>query len=132
MELINQFQGFIGTIGFGFFFYMAFHLVYKIVKNSSFFIKIPAFLIMFIFTTLLYYYFLVKYTFGIFNIFYPLSFFIGILFYHYFYFLKFDDFYYKTRLKWDKLIKLKLKKLFAIMDKKKEGKKNVKIRETKK
>ena len=125
MELINQFQGFLGTIGFGFFFYMLFHCIYKIVKNSSFFIKFPAFLTMFILSTILYYYFLVKHTFGIFNIFYPLSFLIGILFYHYFYFIKFDDFYEKIRLKMDKLIKLKVKKLFAIIDKKKEGNANV-------
>ena len=132
MGLLSQFQGFLGTIGFGFFFYMAFHLIYKIVKKSSFFIKIPLFLIMFIGTTILYFSFLVKYTYGIFNIFYPLSFIIGILFYHYFYFIKFDDFYVKLRLKLDKLIKLKVEKLFAIINTKKEGKENVNICKAKK
>ena len=78
MELINQFQGFIGSIGFGFFFFMIFHPIYKMVKNATFFIKIPSFLITFMLSAYLYFLFLVKYTFGIMSIFYPLSIFIGI------------------------------------------------------
>lgn len=132
MELLNQFQGFLGSIGFGFFFYLAFHLIYKIVKNHSFFIKFPVFLIIFLFNTYLYFNFLVRYTFGIMNIFYPLSIFLGVLFYNTFYFNDFNKFYNYKINKMQKLIKLKKDKWFAIISKKKRRKEHVKNIESKK
>ena len=133
MELLNQFQGFIGSIGFGFFFYMFFHFNFRIYQKTSKFIKIPVFLIIFLGWTVLYFLFLIKYTYGIMNIFYPLSIFIGISFYHVFYFIKFDELYIKLSYKIDKLIKLKIAKVFDIINsKKKEKETNVKITKSKK
>ena len=133
MELINQFQGFIGSIGFGFFFFMIFHPIYKMVKNATFFIKIPSFLITFMLSAYLYFLFLVKYTFGIMSIFYPLSIFIGICFYYCFYFESFNCLYDKTLLKIQKVIKLKIEKRFdIIINKIGRKKKYVKTSESKK
>ena len=66
------------------------------------------------------------------NIFYPLSILIGVCFYHIFYFMPFDDFYLRTMAKVRDLIKLKRKKLFAIINKKVKEKKHVKTIESKK
>lgn len=133
MELINQFQGFIGSIGFGFFFFMIFHPIYKMFKNATFFIKIPSFLITFMLSAYLYFLFLVKYTFGIMSIFYPLSIFIGICFYYCFYFESFNCLYDKTLLKIQKVIKLKIEKRFdIIINKIGRKKKYVKTSESKK
>lgn len=132
MELLNQFQGFLGSLGIGFFFYMIFHPIYRIFQKASFFIKFPAFLIVFIGGTIFYFMFLIKYNYGIMNIFYPLSILIGVCFYHIFYFMPFDDFYLRTMAKVRDLIKLKRKKLFAIINKKVKEKKHVKTIESKK
>ena len=133
MELLNQFQGFIGSIGFGFFFYMFFHFYFRMYQKTSKFVKIPLFLIIFLGWTVLYFLFLIKYTYGIMNIFYPLSILIGISFYHVFYFIKFDELYFKLSYKIDKLIKLKITKVFDIINsKKKEKETNVKITKSKK
>ena len=133
MEMINQFQGFIGSIGFGFFFFMIFHPIYKLFKKATFFIKIPSFLIIFILSSYLYFLFLVKYTFGIMSIFYPLSIFIGICFYYCFYFESFNCLYDKTLLKIQKVIKLKIEKRFdIIINKIGRKKKYVKTSESKK
>lgn len=123
MSLLNQFQGFIGSIGFGFFFYMFFHPLERIVKKSSLLIKGLIVLSFFLLGTYLYFLFLVKYTYGIMNVFYPLSILIGVLFYHMFYFEKFDDFYIRIINKLSLYIKLKSKKLFVIMNKKLTGRK---------
>lgn len=93
MELINQFQGFLGSIAFGFFFTMLFQFVWNLIKKTSFFIKILIVPTCFIGTTILYFFFLVKYVYGIMNIFYPLAIFIGILFYYFFYYRDFAKYY---------------------------------------
>lgn len=126
MELLNQFQGFIGSIGFGFFFNMFFHLIYKIIKKQIIFIKFPICLSIFLFGTYKYYLFLINYTYGIMNIFYPLSIFIGFVFYQFFYYPKFNMFYNRLIMKTQTLIKLKYNKWFDIIMKKKERNKDVK------
>lgn len=132
MELLKQFQGFIGSILFGFFFYMLFHAVYRCLQKTSFLIKFPAFLITFLGGTFLYFIFLVKYNYGIMNIFYPLSILIGTCLYHLFYFIPFDSYYLYKIEKVKKLFKLKTKLVFDIISKKMKEKKNVKITKSKK
>ena len=133
MDLLNQFQGFIGSIGFGFFFYLFFHPIERIFKQSSLFIRGIIVPLVFCSATYFYFLFLVKYTYGILNIFYPLSILIGALFYHLFYFEYFDLFYNNLIIKVSTYIKLKSKKLFDIIMKKlKRRKGNGKFRKSKK
>jgi hypothetical protein len=132
MELLNQFQGFIGSIGFGFFFYMTFHPIYRALYQSNILIKTPIFIAIFLIFTYSYYLFLSNYVYGILNIFYPLSIVLGIAIYHMFYFSHFNKLYRKVFEKIEKLIKLKLKKWFDIISKKKKEKQNGKISKNKK
>ena len=118
MNLLNQFQGFIGSIGFGFFFYMFFHPLERSLKKTSLLIKGLIILSSFLLGTYLYFLFLVNYTYGIMNVFYPLSVLLGVLFYHIFYFEKFDDVYIRIINKLSLYIKLKTEKLFVIINKK--------------
>ena len=108
MSLLQQFQGFIGSIGFGFFFFMCFHFIYRIFDQITIFIKGVIFLFTFLSGTYLYFMFLVEYVYGIVNVFYPLSIFIGVLFYYLFYYDDFNNYYRylikKVRLKRDRLV----------------------------
>ena len=108
MSLLQQFQGFIGSIGFGFFFFMCFHLIYRIFEATNLFIKGVIYLITFLSGTYLYFLFLVEFVYGKVNVFYPLSIFIGSMFYYLFYFDSFNKYYYhlikKARLKRDKVV----------------------------
>lgn len=133
MELLNQFQGFIGSIGFGFFFYMFFHPINNFLNQCNLFVKVVIFLSIFLFLSYLYFLFLVKYTFGIFNIFYPLSILIGVLTYYLFYYESFDRCYFVLISKISSSIKLKRKQLFDIINKKLERRRdNGKISKNKK
>ena len=108
MSLLQQFQGFIGSIGFGFFFFMCFHFIYRIFEETNLFIKGVIYLITFLSGTYLYFLFLVEFVYGKVNVFYPLSIFIGGMFYYLFYFDSFNKYYYylikKARLKRDKVV----------------------------
>lgn len=134
MDLLNQFQGFIGSIGFGFSFYMVFHPYLKIINRTTIFIKICAIPLFFLIGTYLYFKFLVKYTYGILNIFYPLSIFIGVMFYHLFYYENFEGLYISLIEKISSSIKLKIHKFFDIINKKfkRRKRKDVKCSKSKK
>ena len=132
MELIKQFQGFVGSIGFGFFFYMSFHFVYRLTNDKTIFIKGLIYLFCFLFVTYLYYLFLSNYVYGILNIFYPLSIIVGVLFYHFFFFQTFNNYYLYSVEKYKRLIKLKKKKLFDIIIYRKKRDRNGKIGKNKK
>lgn len=133
MELLNQFQGFIGSVGFGFFFFLFIHPINVVFKKTTPFIKTIIFVFFFLIGTYSYFLFLVKFTFGIMNIFYPLSLVIGSLFYYYFYYEKFNGFYNRIFGCLTSMIKLKYKKLFDIIIKKLKGeRKNGKLGKNKK
>ena len=108
MDLLQQFQGFIGSIGFGFFFLMFFLAVYRFLNKINIFIKGPIFVLVFLLGTYLYFLFLVSYVYGIFNVFYPLSLLIGGMFYYLFFYDDFNKYYYylikKVRLKKDNVV----------------------------
>lgn len=127
MELLNQFQGFIGSIGFGFFFFLFYHPLFLFFDKVSVFIKVPINIIIFIGTTYLYFLFLINFTYGILNIFYPFCIVTGLILYRLFYYYYFNNFYLAIFAKISKSIKLKTKKLFDIIKsskrrKKKDGK----------
>lgn len=132
MELLNQFQGFIGSIGFGFFFIMFFHFVFCMTKRFNIFLKFIIDIGVFLLFTYLYFLFLLKYTYGILNIFYPLSILIGILFYYMFYYPKFNKFYIDQLSILRKVIQLNYQRTIGIISKKIKEKRYVKTIKNKK
>jgi hypothetical protein len=119
MNLINQFQGVIGSFFIGFFSLMVIHPVTYIWKRIIV-INFILILISSLILTISYYLFLTHFTYGIFNIFFIISLFGGMIIYFVFYSYHFNLIYQNI----DRLIKLKKQRKVAIIKKKKRSEKS--------
>lgn len=90
MNLVNQFQGLFGSLFLGFFFMWFYHLYSKVFTSKLILINAIFNLFLFLGYTVIYLMFLFDRTYGIYNIFYIPSLFVGVLLYEKFYSVYFE------------------------------------------
>lgn len=118
MGLLNQFQGVFGSILLGGLFFFCYDLLKSIFKHHYFiWLWIIIQLIFFFTSAYLYYLFMCFFTYGVYNIFFTLSFLLGLILYHVFYASKLNFIYDKIFKKIDSFIIKKQKQIKNLINK---------------